>query len=159
MNVKDTLNYCLLVYPSIFENKWDVYHHWFAVNGNGYDWIDGELVSSDDRKDISLFRAIKKHFEFNFRERKLKNEDDVVYALKSFTRNVNAMLNLSKRETDVVPKREKIYPLCQYAKILNIPPDIKPDWKEAAMEFYDILIANPKITSKKDKELLKLVVR
>lgn len=44
MSVKDTLYFCLIKYSTIFENKWQVYHHLFSVYGNGYKWVDGELV-------------------------------------------------------------------------------------------------------------------
>ena len=46
MNVKETLKMCLRTYPSIFPNKWAVYHHIFLVNGCGYGWENGELVKS-----------------------------------------------------------------------------------------------------------------
>jgi len=41
MTVKSELRAALLLYPSIFPNKWAVYHHWFLVNGNGYSWKKG----------------------------------------------------------------------------------------------------------------------
>lgn len=44
MTVEETLKSCIYNYHSIFPNKWAVYHHWFAVNGNGYEWVKGCLV-------------------------------------------------------------------------------------------------------------------
>lgn len=44
MTVKDALKRSLLNYPTIFPNAFSVYHHWFCVVGNGYEWKDGELV-------------------------------------------------------------------------------------------------------------------
>ena len=31
-------------YPSIFTTRWDVLFHTFMVNGNGLEWVNGELV-------------------------------------------------------------------------------------------------------------------
>ena len=41
------------MYPTIFPNKWAVYHHWFIVNGNGYRWEKGQLVC-DEKEDITI---------------------------------------------------------------------------------------------------------
>lgn len=45
--VKDTLWKCLLNFPTVFPNALSVYNHWFCVNGNGYEWKNGELVSPE----------------------------------------------------------------------------------------------------------------
>ena len=43
-SVKQTMRHCLLNYPNIFPYPRKVADHWFAVNGNGMYWKDGELV-------------------------------------------------------------------------------------------------------------------
>ena len=44
MTVKDTLYSSLIRYSVLYENKWQVFHHLFSSYGNGYQWVDGELV-------------------------------------------------------------------------------------------------------------------
>ena len=44
MKVEDTLRECLLNFPTIYANALSVYAHWFCVVGNGYEWVNGELV-------------------------------------------------------------------------------------------------------------------
>jgi hypothetical protein len=60
MTVKESLRISLLLYPSILQNKWAVYHHWFAVNGNGYEWENGELVDICGEKNVTITEAINK---------------------------------------------------------------------------------------------------
>lgn len=132
MNVKDTVRDCLYNYPRIFKNKWDIYHHLFAVNGNGYEWVNGQLV--DD------------YYED-------EDDEDKEYIPQEST--VPDDWDSNGRENDFTPAKDKIYPLCQYAKMLDIPDDIQPDWKEAVKEFYDSLMAHPELTGQKDKLWLK----
>lgn len=48
MNLQDTVKNCLYKNPALFQNALDVYEHLFCVNGNGYKWINGELIYEDD---------------------------------------------------------------------------------------------------------------
>lgn len=97
MTVKETLIKCLLTYPSIYPNKWAVYHHLFLVNGNGYKWKKGELVD----------------------------------AYKSPEMPETTRVGLEERMNNFTA-REKVYPICEYAKIVTIPDNVTDDWLEAA---------------------------
>lgn len=44
MNVELTIQDCFDNYPGLFKERADVLNHLFCVIGNGYKWIDGELV-------------------------------------------------------------------------------------------------------------------
>ena len=61
MEVKKTLKLALINYPEIYPNALTVYDHWFCVIGNGYKWLDGELVEKDFgyKKAKTLKKAIK----------------------------------------------------------------------------------------------------
>jgi hypothetical protein len=41
-----------------------------------------------------------------------------------------------------ITTEEELYPLCKYSKILNIPDDIKDDWKDAIKEFLDFIMTS-----------------
>lgn len=151
MNVKDSLRNCLMLYPGIFPNRWAVYHHWFAVNGNGYDWVDGELVSWDEEKVHTKEDAVEYFFKDTLED--ILNSS-IKWTIKNLKKSILSLLRVEEREQDFTPK-EKIYPLCQYACLLNIPDDIKPDWKEAALEFYNSLSQID--LSSEDKQWLKKV--
>jgi len=44
MNVTDTIRTMLLEYPQLHLNALDAYNHLFCAYGNGYEWVNGELV-------------------------------------------------------------------------------------------------------------------
>ena len=59
MTLKNNIRESLLYYPSIFVNALDVLHHLYCVNGNGYEWVNGELVEySGCEHSISIKDAI-----------------------------------------------------------------------------------------------------
>jgi len=65
MNVENTVRTTLLEYPRIFRNSLDVYNHLFCVIGNGYEWINGELVEpylKYPKNGLSKEQALKKIF-------------------------------------------------------------------------------------------------
>jgi len=109
MTVQETLMQCLIYYPEIFPNRWSVYHQWFCVNGCGYNWEDGELVD-DSGSYINVLPT-------------LISKEEVIKRTADFT------------NTERDP-RYPIYPMYSGGSmILNIPDNIKPDWKEAVIEF------------------------
>jgi len=149
MTVKESLKNSLLLYPSIHQNKWAVYHHWFAINGNGYEWKNGELVDMYDNNSITMLQAINKHIKYRTKDM-FKNRFLFLYNISTLVYDIVTTLKLKKRISDFT-QTEELYPLCEYAKILNIPNDIKPDWLEAVKEFYDYLIENYNNFSENDK--------
>lgn len=154
ITVKETLTDCLFRCPFIFKNKWDVYHQWFAVNGNGYKWVDGCLVDGENNKTIS---SIKDAIDYRLSQ---TTEHIINYGIKSevgrLKEDLMLIIDIENRLIDFTPT-EKRYPLCEYAKILNIPSDIRQDWEEAAIEFYEYLLANRDSCSENDNEFIDMI--
>ena len=48
MTSRDTIKYCIMNYPAIFSNVADVMDHLFLTVGNGYEWVNGELIDKGD---------------------------------------------------------------------------------------------------------------
>lgn len=149
MTVKQTLKSCILLYPTIFKNKWDVYHHLFIVNGNGYAWKKGELVSSEKDAIPTIEEAIEKHFEFHLGNRKLI-ESPLIWSVKACKDNILLTLQWEKRMKDFTCDRKKIYPICEFSKLLNIPKNISTDWRNACNEMISWLVGNPELLSADD---------
>jgi len=82
MTVEKELKKCLLLYPSVFSNKWSVYHHWFCVGGNGYCWKNGELVDSNEDIELTIKDSIEKHFEIYITD--INNSNDKLFDLKFY---------------------------------------------------------------------------
>ena len=170
MKLKDSVINSIREYPSISGNKLDVYYHLFLTYGNGYDWVNGELIDKYNKRlnIISIEEAIDKLFNDEFRidlttDRmffyigKLNKEEKVVkeslqYDLKRYAQNVKTIINAEKAVNQSLFEIEPIisleglepecflYPLCEYSKIMNIPNDIKPDWLEGIKELMDYLL-------------------
>lgn len=55
---RDTLKHCMLRYPMLFEQPFDVDCHLFIVAGNGYHWMDGELLDDGSNSKPLNERAV-----------------------------------------------------------------------------------------------------
>jgi len=44
MDLENTIRWAILEYPSICPNRGKVLHHMFFVIGNGYSWVNGQLL-------------------------------------------------------------------------------------------------------------------
>lgn len=149
----------LLLYPSVFPNRWAVLHHWFAVNGNGLKWEKGKLVDINPKPFISVEEAITlatinhdmgvESYKGNLIEKAMTKfyKDELVTDL-------NRINNWEKSIKDMTP-REELYPLCRFAKMCNIPDNIHPEWLEAIKEFCNSLSTVDK--TDEDLEWLYLV--
>ncbi len=170
MNLKDSVIKSMREYPSISGNKLDVYDHLFLTIGNGYYWVNGELIEPSNEKPnvISIEDAIDKLFndesridlttdrmffyidELNKGEKVVK--ESLQYDLKRYAQDVKTIINAEKLVNQSLFEIEPIisleglepkctlYPLCEYSDIMNIPDDIKPDWLEGIKELMDYLL-------------------
>lgn len=185
MTVKNVLRNSLMMYPSLYRSKFQVYEHLFLVCGNGYDWVNGELVSSDTKRPctkkqaidkimnweyaydiqvslgiselVHLFKTAATTDESEYRELATEYREECVRQFKQENKertvHINQILDVNKiineeihyvvdESAEKFGWKNTLYPLCEYAKILNIPADIKPDWKAAIKEFYDYLMTS-----------------
>ena len=155
MTVKDTIKSMITMHPRLFSTKLSVYDHLFLTNGNGYKWENGQLISKDDEENCSIDDGLEALFndelQYDFLEDYLNVTTDSEDIINYFKRRNKEKLELVK----VIINYEKIineklyitndvvlYPLCEYAKILNIPNDIKDDWKDAIKEFLDFIMTS-----------------
>lgn len=105
MTVRDTIIDMIRRHPLITKNKVDAYDHLFMTVGNGYEWVDGELVywnkeqrfkigiesAIHDRlfgtdKDILMTTIFKSHLNdvrYDFLETPDSNEQDMIIDVKA----------------------------------------------------------------------------
>lgn len=57
--IKEQIVYQIKRHPSIFSNRFSVLHHFFCVNGNGLEWVNGELIDPYIREDERSFNPYK----------------------------------------------------------------------------------------------------
>lgn len=158
MNVYNTVKRNLMLYPSIFKNKWDIYHHLFIVNGNGYEWKRGELIDFEDTRIPSTKYIVDKAFNLHFKHSCVLKIDVLLKnALESTKNDIITALDWEKNIDIFECDRDKIYPICQYSQLLNIPKNVREDWKLAAKDMLEWLTDNHKKTSKEDKKFIKSI--
>lgn len=124
MKFEETIQTMFDVYPDLFQYRYEALNQLFCVIGNGFDWINGQLV---DEEDGIIFigrldgngKAIQRNnnvFYYEFREK--------------FTKRFGEW-------------KHSFYPLCrEYSYLLNFPKDIQPDWLEGIKETYQYIFDN-----------------
>lgn len=118
-------------YPDIFPTRKHALDHLFCVIGNGYKWINGELVYEDGKYENRY--KLCEHIE----RAEFSNEDLWYESYKFFH-------ELYKDEDkNKIPYEYQWgwYPLDKkYSKLYTYPEDIKPDWKSLLEECKQLLI-------------------
>lgn len=151
-SVRDEVLRMLTEYPSIFPNKSACFRHLFLVNGNGYDWVDGELVSWS-AKSAPDFKnedeAVEEHAEKFGRTplyEKVFGEEQFGY-IRLETRMNNLLIQFAIDNIDLIMKSEMIsfgsslhYSGWDYCLLMQVPEDVKPDWLEAVNDCRHALI-------------------
>jgi hypothetical protein len=104
-------------------------HHVFFVNGNGYEWVDGQPVCEDYYDgpltlDERIEEARKEH------EARVKDREEW---WRHFVVSSGGNPGLTKEQYFESEPRDKIYPLCHYATILWTPVNVADDWLNAAV--------------------------
>jgi hypothetical protein len=142
-------------YPTLYHNRTDALHHFFIVNGNGYHWSNGEMRSFDDTKKLVALDYIDNYLAIEFEKRKQEMADWPEKLQDLAHRQVQNMeAHLAERAAETREVRQQIeqrmrgkppikglYPLCEYAKICNLPDNIKEDWLLGAQEALDLALA------------------
>ena len=147
MTYEETLEKALREYPSLFLNEHDFLRHVFSVNGNGYDWQkDGSLESFDygEKKEVytdEQIAIIKAGQEKYHREIAEKNSHGDRHRCWFICRDGSVGAYL--------------YPLCEYARIVTFPDNIREDWLAALEKSLELFYKDR--PTKKDKFYLAMV--
>ena len=135
---KETLEWSYKLYPRQNVDELDVLNQLFFVLGNGYRWVDGELVDK-------YSGSFEKQYEKVKAQRALHNEGikklDIILHDDLFE-SEDYKLEQNKQRAERTEYRlrdgrdpngpSNIYPIYDLSEIMNLPDDIKPDWLEAA---------------------------
>lgn len=123
-------------YPDIFPTRKHCLDHLFCTLGNGYKWVNGELVD-DDNPYTNRYKLQKhiKHAEPN---------DEFHY---SKMREMEVRWKKIWGDEYKITKNNAKYHFCWYVdknsvfdcKLFNYPDDIKPDWLAAIEECKQLL--------------------
>lgn len=127
-------------FPMMYHHRVDALHHLYLVNGNGYDWYNGELV--DDLPDEKRPKIGAPAADAKFARR---------YRLTPAQyRQVSAALSRWKLNREYF----SWYPVCAWASIVEIPRNAKQDWRRGAVEIALYVLANPEYADVPERFLL-----
>lgn len=123
MKLEETIQEMFDEYPDLFQTRSQCLDHLFCVIGNGYDWVNGQLIEPH-MKSPKTGRYIKKRGEY----------------LK-----FKGCLGKDGKATQRIRIEQRCecewYPLCrQYSYLFDFPKNIKKDWLEGIKETMEILI-------------------
>lgn len=133
MRAEDTLQYMADFYPDLFPTRKHCLDHLFCVIGNGFEWVNGELVDDDNKyeKRYKLRKPIKKA---EFWREETWNQMNKFY---------NDLYGLDEKRKIPMQYNFEWYPLSKkYSALFTYPEDIKDDWKELLEECKQMLIAD-----------------
>ena len=126
MRAEDTLQFMMDFQGSLFHSRQKCLDQLFCTIGNGYNWVDGELVedSLDTKTLLSGGKLVT----------------PIEHAEPTW-----GVSELGKMKEDILKRRgiedQKWYPLSkEYSYLYNYPDDIKPDWKALIEECKQMLI-------------------
>lgn len=130
MRAEEELQFMSDFYPDIFPTRKHCLNQLFCVIGNGYEWVNGELVYKDGKykNRYALKESIKKA-EF-------RNETH-------WTRMHNFYKDLYEEDGKKIPYNYDFewYPLCKrFSALFTYPENITDDWKELLEECKQMLI-------------------
>lgn len=129
MKAEDTLQFMFDFYTD-FSTRKDVLNHLFCVYGNGFKWVNGELVCSDDRMDKYQLKKPVEYAQPSSLNIGLAND------IKTYANIYRRVLKKQNKSDDEIQKIiDKKYPPFKFMKpskehsyIYNYPDDIKDDW-------------------------------
>lgn len=154
MNKVDLLvKRALLSYPSLFDSRVSVLCNLFTTCGNGYEWVNGELISDDEKTEMPTTiktRDITEHQQWLKDRPYINDESRKAYDLtdsyrlwkREFTQaNIDVM---AKHDGSLFCDEHEIYlgsyfrePSLKYSRGFALPDEIDPDWIDALLWFYD----------------------
>lgn len=129
-------------WSDIFPYRISVLDHLFCVIGNGYEWLDGALISALQEKPLS--QETKDRLRDNSLEQLTKRLEATGIEIPDSLR--------VKPPTPDTGGPYNFYQICGYSRICRIPADVRPEWLDLAKE-----TANLIRTRASDPELIKLL--
>lgn len=177
MTPRDTIKLSVLNYPLISQTNGEIQHHLFIIIGNGYEWVNGELVDEYNERNFKTTKdAIHRLFE-QYRDKDncwkqvlKRTKKAYSYFLDSVEKQV---LTILKSETmfdeplevyfDTI-KEPLLFDISRYSKIYDLPSKMTKEWYDCVVNFlkhYEPYIQDDNIEQqsyiKEIKEKLKTI--
>lgn len=148
MTCEETIQSMFDYWPCLFVDRADALNHLFCTIGNGYEWIDGQLVSCITQ-DAPPKNPLKDGKAFQYQPLSLRAQA-LYYRNQRYPGK--PLDELKQKQYDRIPddkthrhpRKERWYfyrsGLCEdFAYLFNYPENIQPDWKAALEECRSML--------------------
>lgn len=139
MTAENTMQWMMDFYSDIYPTRKHYLNQLFCVIGNGYKWVNGELVERTS-KVANRYRMIGKVEKAN------GSLEDMWYAgyasEEAFEKELIKVIGKEEYEKDPVRRHYTFewYPVCSYSYVMDYPDDITPDWRRVLEECRILLI-------------------
>jgi hypothetical protein len=157
-SVNTTIRKLMLTYPGYFTSRTDVLYHILCGIGNGFAWKKGAAVKEKNKRgsfplwspefEIQQFEDIISNFseveKTYFRLKEKANLDKKIAELSAYVENIDviATTRVTSPETFGIMSPKKNERQSDYAMLMHIPEDVKPDWREACDEIIEFTKTN-----------------
>lgn len=143
MTLNDTVADMLNRYPTLFQWREDCLHQLYLVNGNGYDWIGGELVAPvyEPRRPKPPYPlTLDSYWDYFYPHKSFADESE--YMQRFYYEQVDEenrlwqgiQDNFEERLHSPLHRKTAYYPICRHACIMTMPDNIKEAWLAGALE-------------------------
>lgn len=140
MSPEELIEESIRCYPLIFRNRSQVLDHLFFVIGNGFEWIDGELVKiGRERESYNPHHWTRDYLNRFAVDIKMGLPADAAHLARTLLWNMENDFEdrCISEEAAERAKRYGVYspyPESSYSKINNIPSNVKIEWVVLAAE-------------------------
>lgn len=121
-------------YPRLFQSRQRALNHLFCVIGNGYEWVNGELVYEDDVTYDENDSDIISKSPMTDEEYEIEHQKWIEKTVE-FKCSINPTITREEALKVTLENWHKWYPISkEFSHICNLPDDITPEWKALAEE-------------------------
>lgn len=132
MTAENTLQWMMDFYPDLFPTRKHYLDHLFCVIGNGYEWVNGELVDNDEHS--IRYKMIQNIEHAHGMCEDLWNENRKLH---------EKIQKINPKHKIPISLQFKWYPPNKmYSFLYDYPSDIKPDWLKILNECKELLVAD-----------------
>lgn len=130
-----TMKLCFKYYGDLYPNRVALLDHIFFVIGNGYDWLDGAVVSNSPDGHLESKEADKVFKKMKTQMKRDRAEIDKLLAQIDIIRETETDTLDAFRNQYWTTGTYAFYPVSEgYSLICEVPDDVRPDWLALAYE-------------------------
>lgn len=131
MKAEDTLQKMIDLFPDLFQTRKHALDQLFCVIGNGFTWLNGELICDDEffKDDNTVWNR----YSLNYHIERAKGQNEEIYW--NGVKRHKHLKEINTNHKIPIHYQFEWYPLSkEYSYLYNYPIDIKDDWKKILEE-------------------------